>query len=59
MEVSEEVHCIIGPPPPVKPGIVLENGMTARMRGAPSARGEPSGVGRLEMDAVIWAQNLR
>lgn len=29
VEVSEEVHWIIGPPPPVKPGIVLENGMTA------------------------------
>lgn len=63
----EEVHGIICPPPPVETGIMLVDGMAALMRGATSARGGLRRVGRSknsfvgfsEMDAVIWAQNLR
>lgn len=64
----EEVHWIICPPSPVKMGIMLEDGMAARMNGAMSARGGPRRVGWSknsfvgffwEMDALIRAQNLR
>lgn len=40
-------------------GIMVGDGMAAWFRVDTSARGGPGRAWRLEMDAVIWAQNLR